>query len=51
MWSFVTIMRNCGFNYFVVAKPVNVSLCLLYMWHNCISVNYTSIITHAVPGF
>ena len=54
MWSLVTIMRNCGIQLFpstvkhAVAIPVNVTLCLLYMWNNCI---ITSTITYVAPGF
>ena len=44
MWSLVTVMCDCGIQLFrgtvniAVVIPVNVSLCLLYMWHNYITV-------------
>ena len=44
MWSFITVMHNCGIQLFhgtvkfAVAILDNVSLCLLYMWHNYITV-------------
>ena len=44
MWSLVTVKHDCGIQLFhgtvkySIAIPVNVSLCLLYMWHNYIIV-------------
>ena len=56
MWSLVAIVRKCGIQLFHSTVKsyllMNVSLCLLYMWHRYITVvslHYTR--THAVPGF